>query len=137
MTVLLDTSFLLAAAFERDQHHAEAAEALRNLKTIRLIAAPVEVETFWMVAARLSYGRVMQLFSLLQTPAFQIISLTSADRQRMLTLMQTYQDNELDFADTAQIAIAERMNISQIYTFDRRDFSIVRPAHIPYFELLP
>lgn len=137
MTVLLDTSFLLAVAFERDQNHAAAAAAMRALKSRRLVASPVVVEVFFVAATRVSYERAVQMFALLLTPAFQIITLTAEDYQRMVVLMRKYGDAELDFADVAQIAIAERLNVSQIYTFDRRDFGLVRPQHISYFELLP
>lgn len=134
---LLDTSFLLAAAFERDQNHSAAASVMRELKSARLIAAPVVVEVFFMAAARISYDRAIRLIDLLQSSAFQIVNLTVEDRQRMLEIMRLYHDAELDFADTAQIAIAERLKITQIYTFDRRDFSMVRPKHVSHFETLP
>lgn len=110
---------------------------MRALKSRRLVASPVEIEVFFVAAARVSYERAVQMFALLLTPAFQIITLTAEDHQRMVALMRQYGDAELDFADVAQIAIAERLNVSQIYTFDRRDFGLVRPRHIAYFELLP
>lgn len=90
-----------------------------------------------MATTRLSYDRAVNLFSLLQSPAFHIVALTPEDRHRMVQIMHQYQDAELDIADVAQVAVAERMDISRIYTFDRRDFSLIRPQHIPYFELLP
>jgi len=135
--MLLDTSFLLAAAFDQDQNHRAAADAMREMKTTRLVVEPVVVEVFFMVAARLSYDRAIRIFELLQTSAFQIISLTAQDRRRMIALMQHYRDAELDIADVAQVAVAERLNISHIYTFDRRDFSLIQPQHIPYFQLHP
>lgn len=137
MTALLDTGFLLAVAFERDQNHVAAATAMRAMKPPRFVVEPVVIEVFFMAAARLSYDRAIRLFSLLQTPAFQIIPLIPSDRQRMVELMQQYHDAELDIADVAQVAVAERMAISRIYTFDRRDFALIQPQHIPYFELLP
>jgi predicted nucleic acid-binding protein len=137
MTVLFDTSFLLAVAFERDQNHFVAAAAMREIKTTRLVVEPVVVEVFFMMTARLSYDRAIRLFQLLQTPAFQIISLTFDDRQRMIELMQRYRDAQLDIADVAQIAVAERMGVSRIYTFDKRDFSLVTPRHISHFEIIP
>lgn len=73
MTALLDTSFLLATAFGKDQHHARAATAMRELKGPRLVAAPVVTELFFMTAARLSYDRALQLFNLLQTSAFELL----------------------------------------------------------------
>lgn len=38
---------------------------------------------------------------------------------------------------SGRLLLAERLNITQILTFDRRDFSVFRPAHTPYFDLLP
>jgi predicted nucleic acid-binding protein len=35
------------------------------------------------------------------------------------------------------MAIAERLGVTRIYTLDRRDFSVVRPAHAERYELLP
>lgn len=137
MTVLLDTSFLLAAAFERDHNHSLAASALRNLTSGRLVSSPVVIELFFMISARISYERAVELFALMQTAAFQIVDLSKADRQRMHEIMQQYQDAELDIADVAQLVLAERLGITRIYTFDRRDFSIFRPTHCEYLELLP
>lgn len=51
--------------------------------------------------------------------------------------MQRYREAELDFVDCCLTAIAERRNVQSICTFDRRDFSMIRPQHVDFFELLP
>jgi predicted nucleic acid-binding protein len=48
-----------------------------------------------------------------------------------------YRDAELDFTDAAIMALAERYAITEIATFDRRDFALVTPAHAEHFTLLP
>jgi predicted nucleic acid-binding protein len=68
-------------------------------------------------------------------PAF--VSLTVADFIRAVALMDKYHDAELDFVDCCLTALAERLGITGICTFDRRDFSIIRPVHTDHFELLP
>jgi hypothetical protein len=35
------------------------------------------------------------------------------------------------------VATAERLSATTVATIDRRHFSIVRPSHVPHFELLP
>ncbi len=35
------------------------------------------------------------------------------------------------------MAMTEGLNVTEICTFDRRDFSIFRPTHCDYLELLP
>ena len=69
--------------------------------------------------------------------AVQLESTTAEDLVRIHGLLTQYADNQLDFADAAIIAIAERLSITRICTLDRRDFSIIRPNHCSYFELLP
>ena len=51
--------------------------------------------------------------------------------------MDQYTDAEFDFADVSLMALAERLNITQIFTFDRRDFVIYRPVHCTHLELIP
>jgi hypothetical protein len=60
---------------------------------------------------------------------FQMQSLTNADLIRMQQIMEQYQDAAFDFTDTAIMALSERLNVTRVCTFDRRDFSIFRPAH--------
>jgi predicted nucleic acid-binding protein len=67
----------------------------------------------------------------------KLISLLDDDINRVAALLEQYADSRLDFADTAIVAIAERLGITKIATFDRRDFSIIRPHHTAFFELLP
>lgn len=56
---------------------------------------------------------------------------------RCLTVFLSMQNAELDFVDSCLTALAERLNITRICTFDRRDFAMIRPLHAEYFELLP
>lgn len=69
--------------------------------------------------------------------AFAIEQLTYEDRIRMRGIMRQYADAEFDLVDTAIMAVSERLNITRIATFDRRDFDIYRPSHIDHYELLP
>jgi predicted nucleic acid-binding protein len=51
--------------------------------------------------------------------------------------MAIYASARLDFVDCCLMALSERLNITQICTYDRRDFSMFRPAHCDYLTLLP
>lgn len=137
MEVLIDTSFLMAALVPRDQYHAKARASQQNLKGKLLIPAPVLYELFYMIASRISYLEALRVFNLIKSPPFQIEILTAADMSRMAEIMDQYQDAEFDFADTSIMALSERLNITQVYTFDRRDFGMFRPKHTEYLQLLP
>ncbi len=44
-------------------------------------------------------------------------------------IMTHYADSHFDFTDTAIMALAERLSVARIATFDRRDFAQYRPMH--------
>jgi len=48
-----------------------------------------------------------------------------------------YRDLPLGTVDASLVAAAERLDVRDIATLDRRHFSVVRPAHVAGFELLP
>lgn len=137
MTILIDSSIFLATVFPTDINHRAAVEAFRRLKGGSVVAVPVLLEVFQIVVIRLSYDDAIKAFTLIDAVPFLIEMLNDTDMGRMRQIMTQYKDAKFDFADTAIFALAERLNINKIYTFDCRDFSIFRPVHTPYLELLP
>jgi predicted nucleic acid-binding protein len=67
----------------------------------------------------------------------QLAELTETDVSRMADLAERYADLRLGGTDASVIAIAERLGIYRIATFDRRHFTVVRPVHVEAFTLLP
>jgi predicted nucleic acid-binding protein len=55
----------------------------------------------------------------------------------MVKLVAQYHDLPLGTVDASVIAAAERLGVTEIATVDRRHFSVVRPAHVIAFELVP
>lgn len=55
----------------------------------------------------------------------------------MSDMVEQYGDLPLGTTDAAVIAVAERLDIADIATLDRRHFSVVRPRHVPALTLLP
>jgi uncharacterized protein len=68
---------------------------------------------------------------------FIIEPLHPNDPLRIAELVARYRDLPLGTVDASVIAAAERFSSTEIATLDRRHFSIVRPAHVSAFELLP
>jgi predicted nucleic acid-binding protein len=135
--ILLDTSFLYAVNDERDKNHGAAVTVLSTFSEPLLLPAPVLSELCYLLDSRLGHRAMRRFVRGLAASDVRIASLSTEDIERTADLLDQYADNLLDFADTAIVAIAERENISQIATFDRRDFSIIRPRHVRFFELLP
>ena len=59
------------------------------------------------------------------------------DWLRMAELVARYRDLPLGTVDASIVAAAERLGIATIATLDRRHFTVVRPAHVEAFDLLP
>jgi predicted nucleic acid-binding protein len=68
---------------------------------------------------------------------YEAIAVDLVDWVRIAELGWQYRDLPLGTVDASVIALAERLKISQIATLDHRHFSVVRPAHVEAFELLP
>ena len=128
MAILFDTSFLLAVSWPQDNKHALARNPMRRIRSGRIIAAPMIPELFYMLATRTDYQTAVSVFETLQSVAFQIEPLMASDMTRMAQIMDHYADNRFDYVDTALMALSERLNSTEVYTFDRRDFSVFRPA---------
>jgi hypothetical protein len=139
MSLIFDTSFLLAAFYRSDAKHAEGFKVFDNLiqEPELCIAAPVVYELFYMLTIRVSYQRALEALDFIQTSDFRIEPLVGADYARVSQIGNQYVDARLDFTDMAILAIAERLNIHRIYTFDRRDFNLFKPRQAPFLELLP
>ncbi len=110
---------------------------MRNITDVRIVPAPVLPEMFYMLSERVNYSTAVAMFRTLHTGTFHIEVLTDADMRRMQNIMLEYADNEFDFVDVAIMALAERLQIVDVYTFDQRDFNAFRPKHRPYLRLLP
>lgn len=68
---------------------------------------------------------------------FRLESLTAVDLPRILELMRQYADSNIGFVDASIVAVAERLNIRQVITLDRRHFGLIRPRHCLTFTILP
>jgi predicted nucleic acid-binding protein len=134
--VLVDANFLIALSYPYDKYHAKAVQfALQNQSTL-LIADVVLPEVMYNLKRVGGLPAVTNFANnLALAPPF--IPLLPTDFQRAMHIMVQYAQAHLDFVEWCLTAIAERLNITHICTFDRRDFSMIRPKHTDYFILLP
>ena len=138
MSIIIDTGFLYATVDSSDKHHQVATSTLRFVRNeILVLPTPTVVELGILMNSRLGQQATAKFVSRLETSPLRLAHLESQDFARIGELLLQYQDARLDFVDAAITTLAERLNIRQILTVDRRDFSMIRPKHCPYFELIP
>jgi uncharacterized protein len=137
MTALLDTSFLFALTDQSDRNHSRVLTIAQSLNEPLVLPAVVLPEICYLIASRLGHWAMRQFLVKLIANNVQLESLTPEDLRRVSEILEQYADSQLDFTDAAIVAIAERSHITRILTLDRRDFTLIRPKHCDYFEILP
>ena len=94
-------------------------------------------ETAFMIARALGARDEARFLAQLAAGDIQVEPVTRADLRRMSELVAIYADLPLGTVDASVIAVAERLGVTTIATIDRRHFSVVRPIHVPHFDLVP
>jgi predicted nucleic acid-binding protein len=137
MTAILDTSFLFALTDQSDHNHQRVLSYAQNSNEKLVLPTVVLPEICYLISSRLGHPAMCQFVASTTSDMVQIEPLTKDDLIRVEQILKQYADTQLDFTDAAITAIAERLSIIRVCTFDQRDFSIIRPKHCDYFEIFP
>jgi predicted nucleic acid-binding protein len=97
----------------------------------------VVAEVTYLLGTRLGWEAEVRFLGDLASGNLVLEPVHAADPLRIAELVARYRDLPLGTVDGSLVAAAERLNVSEIATTDRRHFSIVRPTHTETFELLP
>ncbi len=135
MTTVFDTGPLVAAIDRSDKHHARCAAFLENLQGTRLVPTTVLVEVCWLLEERPDVEAAF--LESVASGEFEQVAITDTDLVRMAELVRAYADLPLGAVDASVIAVAERLNLADVATLDRRHFPVVRPRHVTALTLLP
>lgn len=135
--LIVDAGPFVASADTHDPDHAACRELLETATGPLVTTALVVTEAGWLIRRQLDIAAEALFYAEIAAGGMWVEDLTSADWSRIVDLLTQYADLGLDAADASVIAIAERLNQSQIATLDRRDYRVIRPRHIEAFELLP
>jgi predicted nucleic acid-binding protein len=139
--ILVDSSFVVALNSQKDKYYEKAtvfAEIIAAMgSTTFFMPEVVLTEVTYLIHREGGQLALLEYVERLRDSNPNLISLEETDFQRVFDILRLYRDADLDFVDCCLMAIAERLNITQICTFDRRDFMIFKPSHCEYFTLLP
>lgn len=137
ISVIADTSFVVARLNRKDKHHA-AASKFYNVTQNEVILPSVVLTEVAYLAAQIGGGNlVASVIDTLCKSPYVITELTDADYALTGEILRKYHDTRIDFVDASIMALSERLNIQRILTFDHRDFRLYRPSHVEAFTLLP
>lgn len=133
--ILVDAGPLVALLHRDDQHHEKCVEALTKIRDPLVTVWPAFTEAMYLL--NFSWRAQDALWELVSEEIIRLLPVEVDDHCRMRDLMKKYRMLPMDLADAALVAVAERERIRRIFTIDRRDFSIYRPAKLGKFTILP
>ncbi|MBN2305161.1 MAG: PIN domain-containing protein [Anaerolineae bacterium] len=135
--VLVDSSFLFALYDQSSDRHEAAQSATQTLVALPIVPNVVLTEVTFLLRRAGSVPAVTRFLDAFVASRFELESVTLDTLRRARGIMADYADSRFDFVDCCIMALAEQLAITQVCTFDRRDFSIFRPTHCDYLDLLP
>jgi hypothetical protein len=133
--VLVDTGPIVALLDRSDDAHERCKRALSSLSGPLLTVWPVLTEAMYLLA--FSWTAQAALWEWVEGETLKLLPLDQGDLPRMRELMHKYRDLPMDLADAALVRVAEREKVRRVFTIDRRDFALYRPAGLGRFTILP
>ncbi len=140
IVIICDTGPLVAAAIIDDANHHACVELWTGLRLAGrrlLVPETVVAEVGYLLDSKLGSRAEAAFHRAIADGDYEIADLTPEDHLRMADLIERYQDLRLGTTDASVIALAERLDVSEIATLDRRHFTVVRPVHVQALTLLP
>ncbi len=136
--IVVDTGPLVALLDADDRHHDLCRAWLAATEDALVVPVPVVTETCYFIERDSGPETEAEfLGSFGPGGLFEMADLRADDWARVVELIDTYADLPLGVVDASVVAVAERLGATHIATLDHRHFSVVRPARLAGFELLP
>ena len=132
--VLVDAGPLVAILDRADAAHEECVDTLAGIRGSLVTVWPAFTEAMYLLAG--SWRAQRALWSRLEIGALSLAQLDESDAPRMRELMEKYRALPMDLADAALVRVAERESLTDIFTLDRRRFSVYRPGRRRRFSIL-
>ena len=133
--ILVDAGPLVALIRANDRQHERCRETFEHLAGPLGSVWPGFTEAMYLLG--FSWAAQDALWEFVRRGTLTLLPVEDSDLRRVQALMHKYRDLPMDLADATLVAVAERQRLRRIFTLDRNDFSVYRPAHIGHFEIFP
>ncbi len=135
--LIVDAGPLYAAATRGERAHRPCVELLAETDPPIVVPALVVAEVAYLLGDRHGPEAEVAFARALAQGELVTEAVLDADWARITELMERYVDLPLGVVDASVIALAERKEADVIATLDHRHFTVVRPAHVDAFVLVP
>ena len=135
MLVMMDTGPWVALIDRSEGRHEECVQWLRDFRGNIFSSEAVLTEVLYLLNFS-SRARSAALDFVL-SGAIILVPPSLESLKRVKKLMEKYKDIPMDYADASLVSIAEDLSITEVVTFDVKDFSIYRLSSKQPFVILP
>jgi uncharacterized protein len=122
--ILVDTGPLLAIVHKRDKHHEWAVKVAQTLSLPWLTTEPVLTEVVYMIQE--DGGDPIELLQDVKDGRIEVAFDLSEEISAVIFLMDKYREHGMQLADASLVRLSELEPDSEVWTLDRKDFSIYR-----------
>jgi len=133
--MLVDAGPLVALIHAGDGNHQRCKQVASRIRAPLLTVWPAFTEAMYLLG--FSWKAQDALWEMLHRGALELSPLDREDFDRMWELMKRYRDLPMDLADAALVRIAERQKLREVFTLDKKDFSVYRPSRMGRFVIVP
>lgn len=130
---IIDSGAFLALLDARDKYHSAAqvfTEA--NEDATFIIPGTIFAETLTLVKGRLGAKPAILLGErILRSPRFQLVHLSDNDHQATWDIFKQYDDKSWSYADCSLLAMARRLQITSIFSFDHHISQMAELKRVP------
>jgi predicted nucleic acid-binding protein len=122
---IVDTGPLVAYLDADDEAHASVARRWDEFSGQLVTSSAVITEAMHFVTR--SPGGPRHLAQLVERSGMEVYDLTRPPELSLAaTLMEKYADTPMDFADATLVLLAEALSLADVFTLDKRGFSVYR-----------
>jgi uncharacterized protein len=137
VTLILDSSGLLAAIDDRQEDHVAAREALEFARGPLLISPFVLAELDYMILTRMGQERELALLGEVARGAYRLEQFSEEDVTEVIGVVERYADFRLGLADASNVILANRYGTLDVLTLDERHFRTLKGPGGRPFRILP
>ena len=124
MKALLDTGPWVALLDRSESRHLDCVKWFEQYSGILLSTEAVLTEVLYLLGFSIQ-AQVAALDFILKS-AVELVPSNKESLTVCQSLMDKYADLPMDFADATLVSLAQEMNILDVVTFDKKDFSVYR-----------
>jgi predicted nucleic acid-binding protein len=135
--LLLDTGVLLASLDRHEPLHDACRGLVESATEAVAVPSPALCELDHLLHQRIGPAAMAAFLSRVRSGELDVAATEPGDMDRVIELMERYEDLDVGYVDAAILAIVERLGEPKLATLDRKHFGAMRPRHVESLELLP